>query len=250
MSAALEKINDVPALIRSFYEEAMDIVTFRNLYDTHPEINDFLQAVIDRYIKEEIPFPETINRGSEKRVYSEIKYFKCPQEHPGYIYGNRPFGCVRDYLTQEFRMCTTNVKTAAGAWEFYHRLYDIFYHYDQNVPYDDKKYEEEFCFMLEAVPEYLSGGGAEIYISENIIPLFPSDLPKGKRIKAIRQKIREEFRSEKGYPSWIQSSEWPLASDGKPAVYIGSKKKDGGESREYYFRDENNGEIIIVKQFY
>ncbi len=250
MKVNQETIQDVPALIRSFYEGAMDIVTFRQLYDTHPEINDFLQSVIDHYITEHIPFPETINRGTEKWVYSHIKYFKCPQEYPGYIYGDRPFGCVRDYLTQEFRMCTTNVETASGALEFYQSLYDVFYHYDQNVPYDDTKYEKAFCFMLEAIPQYLSGGVSESYISKHIIPLFPDTMPKRERIKAIKQKIREEFRSEKGYPAWLQSCEWPFASDGKPAVYIGSKKKDGGESKEYYFRDETSGETITVKQFH
>ena len=96
----------------------------------------------------------------------------------------------------------------------------------------------------------MSGGDAEIYIQEKIIPLFLDTMPKTKRIKAIKDKIREEFRSEKGYPQWIQSSEWPFGKDGKPGVYLGNKKKAKGEVVEYYFRDESDGSTITITQSY
>ncbi len=251
MEEVQELLTDVPALVRKFLVGEMDIISFRELYDSHPEINNFLQSVIDGYLSSGKALLAIPPAEGEKGVpRNDVCYFAAPEAYPGYYYGNRPHGSVREYLTQEFRGYTTNVKTASGAWHFYIRLYDVFYQYDQTVPYLDKPYHDAFCFALDVIPEYLSGGIAEAYIQEHIIPLFPADMGKTKRKQAIRSKIREEFRSEKGYPAWIQSSEWPLGANGKPAVYIGQKKKHGGELVQFLFRDESNGETIIVEQFH
>ncbi len=251
MTDIKELLVDIPNLIRSFLLGKMDIVDFRELYDNDPEINDFLQGVIDGYVssgKSLLAIPP--EEGKKAVPRNDVCYFAAPETYPGYYYGNCPHGSVRDYLTQEFKLITTNVRTASGAWKFYTRLYDVFYQYDQTVPFLDRQYEEAFCFALDVIPEYLSGGIAEMYIQEHIIPLFPADMGKTKRKQAIRAKIREEFRSEKGYPAWLQSSEWPLGADGKPTVYIGKKKKHGGELVQFLFRDESNGETIVVEQFY
>ena len=61
--------------------------------------------------------------------------------------------------------------------------------------------------------------------------------------------IKEAFKSEKGYPAWAQSSEWPMGADGKPATYIGKGKAEG-DLRRFLFRDESTGEIITVEQYY
>ena len=111
------------------------------------------------------------------------------------------------------------------------------------------QYTEAFDFALEVIPEYLSGGEAEMYIQEHILPLFPETMKKTERKKAIRAKIKEEFPSEKGYPCWPQHSEWPLGKDGKPATYIG-KGKSEGDLRRFRFRDESTGEILVVEQAY
>ena len=242
---------DVPGEIRKFLVGETDIVAFRQMYDTKPEINDFLQEIVDRHIAGNIPFlPVPLEYDGRQSESKELQYFFHPESYGGYIYGNAPFGCVRDYLTQEFRMITTNVRTAGGAWTFYDRLYKLFYQYDQTVPQCDEKYRQAYGFMLDVIPQYLEGGSGEMYIEEHIIPLFPETMPKGQRKKAIKAKIKEEFRSEKGYPAWIQSSEWPLGKDGKPATYLGKKKKHNGEMVQYLFRDESDGSTIIVEQFH
>ncbi len=244
-----EEIIEIAATVRRFLIGEMDAKAFRKLYDTDPKIDRFLQAVIDYYIVNYKPFHYT-TAPLYATPRDDIEYFKFPSQYPGYIYGNAPFGCVHDYLTQMFNMLTTDPRSSNGALNFYERVYIVFFQYDQEVPYCGQPYIAAYRFAQDVIPEYLSGGEAEPYIDTYIIPLFPDTMPKTARIKAIRQKIREEFRSEKGYPSWIQSCEWPLASNAKPAIYIGSKRKDGGESKEYYFRDEFTGEMITVKQFY
>lgn len=99
------------------------------------------------------------------------------------------------------------------------------------------------------IPDYLSGGESEKYIQKNIIPLFPDTMKKTERKKAIKAKIKECFKSEKGYPCWPQGSEWPLDKEGNPTTYIG-KGKSEGDLRRFRFRDETTGEIIVVEQFY
>ncbi len=245
---------EIPSRIRRFLDGEVDIVTFRDLYDTKPEINDFLQGVIDGYLSEGRPFlpvdAPRMREGADRYRSPEVTYFADPTSYPGYIYGNAPFGCVRDYLTQEFRMCTTNVRTASGAWEFYLRVFNIFYQYDQSLVCRDEAYEDAYCFALDVIPDYLTGGASEMYIQEHILPLFPDTMPKGQRKKAVKAKIREKFRSDKGYPVWIQASEWPLGADGHPATYTGRKKRKGGEVVHYLFRDETDGSVIVVEQFH
>lgn len=247
-----ERIADIPGEIRKFLNGETDIVTFRELYDTHEEINDFLQAIVDEHKTSGEPMIPVICRRADGTQHGNeaVKYFLAPKSYPGYAYGDTSYVSVRDYLTMEFRLLTTNVRTASGAWEFYQRLFSLFYQYDQTILCRDEQYQKAFDFALDAIPEYLSGGEAEMYIQEHIIPQVPADLPKGKRIKAVKALIREAFKSEKGYPAWIQSSEWPLGKDGKPATYLGKKKLHGGEAAQYSFRDNSDGSIILVEQSY
>jgi len=110
------------------------------------------------------------------------------------------------------------------------------------------QYSEAYSFALDVIPQYLSGGEAETYIQREIIPLFPKTLKKAERKKAIKAKIKEEFKSEKGYPCWVQSSDWPLGSDGKPMTYV-KKGKRIGSKYSWIFRDESNGTLTVVEQF-
>ncbi len=238
-------LTDIPGVIRSFFMGEMDIIAFRELFDTHPEICEFLQALIDEYVTQNKPFHKL---NAKDRL--DIEYFRTPNDHPGAPYGVHSYDSVHYYLTEEFRMNTTNVRTASGALEFYQRLYEIFFQYDQTIPYDSSQYMAAFEFALDTIPEYLSGGAAEIYIQEHIIPLYPDTMKKGERKKAIKAAIKEAFKSEKGYPAWLQSSEWPLSKDGKPATYLGKKKTHGGEAAEFRFRDETDGTEIKIEQFY
>jgi len=127
-------------------------------------------------------------------------------------------------------------------------FFDIFYQHDPTLEYKGQKYEKAYSFMLDVIPEYLSGGEAEMYIQEHIIPLFPDTIPKTRRVKEIKARIRQEFKSEKGYPSWVQSSDWPLGADGKPMTYV-KKGKRSGSKHSWIFRDESTGELTTVEQY-
>jgi hypothetical protein len=139
------------------------------------------------------------------------------------------------------------VKSAHGATVFYNEVYEIYTQIDQSIPFF-YKYSNAYNFALEVIPEYLEGDPEE-YIQEHIIPLFPETMKKTERKKAIKAKIKEVFKSEKGYPCWPQSAEWPMDKEGKPCTYIG-KGKNHGDLRRFRFRDETTGEEIIVEQSY
>ena len=240
---------DIQKTIRDFLTDNMDIITFRALYDSDSSIEQFLQGIIDDIRDGKRPLVKfhIIDGDREYETPGEIPYLLSPEASPGLIYGNHQYDSVHSFLTYERRMCTHDVETAQGALNFYDGIYQIYYQIDQSIPRLDR-YSEAYGFVLDVIPEYLAGGEAEKYISKYIIPLFPDTMKKGERKKAIKAKIREEFKSEKGYPCWAQSSDWPLGKNGHPAIYLG-KGKSEGDIRRWRFRDESTGEIIVVEQY-
>ena len=241
---------DIQNTIRSFLLGETDIVTFRSMYDENLEIENYLQAIIDEIKTTGKPLIKYRCTAGDRVLEStgSIEYLLSPEKSPGLIYGNHVYDSVHTFLTYEWRMITHDVETAEGASAFYDGVYSIYYQIDQSIPWSDR-YSREYSFVLETIPEYLSGGEAEKYIAKHIIPLFPDTMKKSERKKAIKAKIREDFKSEKGYPSWAQSSDWPLGKDGKPATYLG-KGKSEGDLRRWRFRDESTGEILVVEQYY
>lgn len=243
---------DVKETIASFLRGEMDIVSFRRIYDENPEINDFLQGIVDdakaKGQERLRGYTDTLPNGTEFEQDHNVSYLLNPQSYPGVPYGNSPYDSVRKLLTYNFRQVTHDVRSAEGASEFYNELYALYYQVDQSIPWDGK-YREAFRFALDVIPEYLCGGESEMYIMAHIIPKYPETMKKAARIKAIKAEIKEAFRSDKGRPQWLQYGEWPLGKDGKPAVYTGSKSLHGGEVKHYFFRDESGGSIITVEQF-
>lgn len=237
--------------IVDFLSGKLDIVEFRRLYDEKPEIDAFLQKIIDDMKKDysRKPIPYTCLIGGEEHSFSSVvPYLLEPHKDPGRLYGPPKYESVRQLLTYEFRMVTHDVETASGASVFYSEVYEIYTQIDQSVPFCNK-YSDAYSFAIEVIPEYLEGGESEKYIQKHIIPLFPETMKKTERKKAIKAKIKEVFKSEKGYPCWPQASEWPMDKEGKPCTYIG-KGKSEGDLRRFRFRDETTGEIIVVEQFY
>ena len=236
--------------IREFLLGNTDIVAFREKYDSNNEINDFLQNIVDTCISSDRGFIPTPRFFRNETVFHHhyLYCFAQPDLYPGFVYGDDSFVSVRNFLTKEWRMLTHNVKTASGAWKFYDGVFDIFYQYDQSIEYRGQKYEQAYCYALDVIPQYLSGGQAEMYIQEHIIPLFPDTMPKTRRIKETKARIRQEFKSEKGYPCWVQSSDWPLGEDGKPMTYV-KKGKRNGNKHSWIFLDESTGKHTIVEQF-
>lgn len=238
--------------IVDFLSGRIDIVEFRRLYDDKPEINDFLQKIIDDIKadpkREVLKYTTKDINGEECQTIQAVPNLVAPDTDLGLRYSSQ-FDSVRNCLTYQHGMITRNVKTASGAWNFYIEVYSIYYQIDQSIPYDDAKYREAFNFALKVIPDYLSGGDSEIYIQEKIIPIFPQTMKKTERIKAIKAKIKETFKSVKGYPCWAQSSDWPMDAEGKPCTYIGKGKREGDLCR-YRFLDEVTREVIVVEQYY
>lgn len=235
--------------IREFLLGNTPIVDFREKYDSDDAINDFLQNIVNNCIETDsfVPTP----RFFRNEIVFHHQYLYCfakPDLYPGYVYGDDSFVSVRNFLTKEWRMLTHNVKTASGAWKFYDGVFDIFYQYDQTIEYCGQKYEDAYRYMLEVIPQYLSGGAAEMYIQENIIPLFFDTMPKTRRIKETKARIRQEFKSEKGYPAWVQSADWPIGANGKPMTYL-KKGKRIGRKHSWIFLDEGTGELLTVEQY-
>ncbi len=237
--------------IVDFLSGKLDIVEFRHLYDEKPEIDAFLQKIIDDMKKDyrRKPIPYTCLVGGEEHSFSSVvPYLLEPHRDPGRLYGPPKYESVRQLLTYQFRMVTHDVETASGASAFYSEVYEIYTQIDQSVPFF-YQYSDAYRFAIEVIPEYLEGGESEKYIQTHIIPLFPETMKKAERKKAIKAKIKEDFKSEKGYPCWAQESEWPMDKEGKPCTYIG-KGKSEGDLRRFRFRDETTGEEVIVEQFY
>lgn len=237
--------------IASFLRGEMDIISFRKLYDEEPEIDAFLQNIVEEKKRKGEPFIKHKVRIVDVELESDanVSFLAKPQEYPGVRYGCSPFDSVRKLLTFEEYPKTHDVTTAQGATDFYSEVYALYYQIDQSIPYD-YQYSEAYGFVLDVVPEYICGSESEKYINTHILPLYPDTMKKNERKKAIKAAIKEAFRSDKGRPQWIQSGEWPLGKDGKPAVYTGSKSLRGGEAKHYFFRDESDGSIITVEQFY
>lgn len=234
--------------IIDFLSGNLDIIEFRYLYETKPEINAFLQNIIDelKNDSDREPIPYTCVLGDKEYSFcSVVPYLLDPHSYKG---NKEEFESTRRLLTYEYMMVTHDVETASGANRFYNDVYEIYYQIDQGIPYC-YKYEEAFNFAIEVIPEYLEGGESEKYIQKYIIPLFPETMKKTERKKAIKSKIKEVFKSVKGYPSWPQYSEWPMDKEGKPCTYIG-KGKSEGDLRRFRFKDETTGEEIIVEQEY
>lgn len=237
--------------IVDFLRGDLDIVEFRRLYDEKPEIDAFLQKIIDDmkkdYSRKPIPYTCLVG-GKEMSFSSVVPYLLAPETDPSLQYCPPRYESVRQMLTYEFRMTTHDVETADGASVFYSEVYEIYTQIDQSVPFNNK-YRDAYSFAIEVIPEYLEGGESEKYIQKHILSLFPETMKKAERKKAIKAKIKEAFKSEKGYPCWPQASEWPMDKEGKPCTYIG-KGKSEGDLRRFRFRDETTGEEIVVEQFY
>ena len=237
--------------IIDFLSGNLNIIEFRHLYDEKLELDAFLQKIIDDmkkdYNKKPIPYTCLIG-GREYSFSSVVPYLLAPETDPSLQYCPPRCESVRQLLTYEFRLVTHDVETAQGASVFYSEVYEIYTQIDQSIPFC-YKYQDAHNFALDVIPEYLSGGESEKYIQKNIIPLFPETMKKADRKKAIKAKIKEVFKSEKGYPCWPQSSEWPMDKEGNPCTYIG-KGKSEGDLRRFRFRDETTGEEVVIEQFY
>ena len=120
----------------------------------------------------------------------------------------------------------------------------------------DKTLKEKASFMSDVCPEYIEGCEIEeLGIIEKLIEQVPETIPKGKRIKHIKELIKKEFHIEgTKYPRWIQGGEWPISPSGKPMRFLEQKRKKGkGYENMLYtifvFEDVDTLELRTVEQF-
>ena len=241
---------DAKHITADFLSGRLDIAEYRRLFDEEMELEVFLQKIVDD-IKASggkiEPYPFQMDDGSVFMGTEGTPYLIAPETDPGLEYGLPPqYESVRQMLTYECRMITHNVRTAAGASAFFNQVLVLYWQVDKDIK-PTNKYREAYGFALDVIPKYLVGGEAEMYIQEHILPLFPETMKKSERKTAVKAKIKEEFRSEKGYPCWVQSSEWPFGKERKPMTYLGRGKNSGSIYR-WRFKDESTGEIVIVEQ--
>ena len=108
-------------------------------------------------------------------------------------------------------------------------------------------YKDAFGLYLDAVGDTYDGPEVrdliECIIKENLLIS-----PKTKRIKTVKQIIKDMFHVEgTNYPRWIQGAEWPMGKD-TPMQFI--KKVRKGEEVHFYFEDVSTGETKTIVQFY
>ena len=116
----------------------------------------------------------------------------------------------------------------------------------------DLTLKNQYNFILDACPSYLlSQDIEEAGILERLMQEFPESMPKTKRIKAFKEKLKSMFYVEgRKYPRWIQESEWPLSKTGKPTRFLRQQSQCNGEICDYYFLDIDTGEEIKITQAY
>lgn len=114
------------------------------------------------------------------------------------------------------------------------------------------KYEEEFDCYLACL------GGSETYEGPEVDKLVQSIVREGmsipqktKRIKAVKERIKQTFHTEDGKkPYWIQGGEWPMGKDSPMKFIKRERDKKEPEKVNYYFQDVTTGDVRVVEQYY
>ena len=127
---------DAELEIRRFIKRETSLEEFKRLYEEYPEIDAFLQGIIDDYLQSGKPFHPVIHLCIRT---NNMEYFRNSQSMPQDGGRPDPFGCTRDYLTEDSWPYTTNLNNARGRLKFYERVYDIYYQHDQTLPMQDCK---------------------------------------------------------------------------------------------------------------
>lgn len=114
-----------------------------------------------------------------------------------------------------------------------------------DVP-SENPYDAMFDFVLAAVPSYVGGKEASIFI-ENLFRQLPEDLSDAKRKSLFKKMIKDSFPFEGKKPSWAQEPEWPVNQNG-PLTFV--SQRDDGDETTYIFKDSKTGQEVEVKQLW
>lgn len=254
-------------IIENFLLGVMPEEEFKELFEKDDSIVNYLEKIVKNYsdsnllkylvdpsefvedMKKEIEeAKEEANKLEEKTIERILADMKVNNLITYMNTTADSFTSIRKYFESRPGH-STNLNTCGGTSNFIDKLLVLYKHVNPDIV-PTKKYSDDYIFLLNVMPDYMASIDAEKYIEKNIISLYPDTMKVSERKKAIKAKIKEEFKSEKGYPCWIQESEWPICKSGKPGIYVGSKKLHGGEAKEYYFKDPITGEIITIFQSY
>lgn len=238
--------------IKAFVTGEMDMPEFMNLFTQTNEIADYLDSIVSYIEKHNIPIQR---RTILIKNVNQNKPFAARSHVEQYIKAHaQSFRDLSDKWKENPPQVSAHLKTlspltADGAYVIHGTIADFYYQFDQTLERTEK-YHNEFEFILDTLPGYLAGGvSAESYVSQFILPKYPASMKKGERKRMVKEEIKIAFpRDGKGYPRWLQSPEWPMGSDGKPAAYVGQKAF--AEYSEYYFRDTATNARLTVTQWW
>ena len=206
-----EKIKEEIKLIIDFIEGKKPINEFKNDIENNVHLKDFLKKKVN----------------NPSLSYYNYNYY--------------------DYVHRQYR----NIKNWDIVYVRYN-LQEMLRLHLSRLGYDFEvyqKYREDYIYILDIRPAWL-GWGDDQGIFDKIIAEIPADLPKTKRIKLGREKIKELFKYDKTYPRWVQGAEWPIV-DGKPLVFSHQKKAGRDDERVfYYFYDPETKEETVIMQLY
>lgn len=108
-------------------------------------------------------------------------------------------------------------------------------------------YHDAHGLYLDAVGTYYEGPEVVPLLQQLVLEAM-SISPKTKRIKVLREKLKETFHvTDQNRPHWIQGGEWPMGKN-SPMQYIGCTKSKDGIS--YTFRDVDTNAIRTIDQYY
>ena len=133
-----------------------------------------------------------------------------------------------------------------------HSLLGRFYSFWHKDIILTNKYEEEFDCYLACL------GGSETYEGPEVDKLVQSIVREGmtipqktKRIKAVKERIKQTFHTEDGKkPYWIQGGDWPMGKDSPMKFIKRERDKKDPEKVNFYFQDVTTGDIKIIEQYY
>ena len=199
---------DYEQLIVSFVKNEIPYDQIMEVIRTDDGFLDYLQELI----KDNTNYPQEV-RENRDALRAELCHIGSVLQHPSSIYYTMLFAIRRKYP----ELKCNNI------------------------------YQSASTFLYDCVPMYLFGTEAVQFAEDLLLNNEEvKALPKTKKIKYCKEKLREYFHIEgRHYPHWVQDAEWPFR-DGKPMRFVG--QKTDGELVTYTFVDDTTGEVEMVEQ--
>ena len=101
--------------------------------------------------------------------------------------------------------------------------------------------------LYAAQPAWLD---ADLAYLEQLLQSAPEGTP-AQRKTWLKQQIKQQFRSLKRPPQWLQTARWPMGVQGRPMVFLGQMAVDDyfhDHSAVYLFHDPDSDAITSIRQ--